>query len=227
MEENKDENNQQAFQKESFADLEINRRLKISLEKAKYEKLTFIQKKGIPMIMGRQNVAVKSQTGSGKTLTYLVPLLNELGNEPKNISRNDGVFSIILCPTRELCQQISEVATVLTKSLIWIVPGAVFGGENPQKEKARIRKGINILVGTPGRLLYHLKNTECLRLDNLRHFVFEEADRILDMGFKKDLDQILELIEKKKQMQKVQKILISATYSYKVKQLQKQVSQNQ
>lgn len=115
--------------------------------------------------------------------------------------------------------QIQEQATKLTTSLIWIVPGAIMGGENPQKEKSRIRKGINILIATPGRLLYHLKNTECLVLDKLETFVFEEADRTLDMGFRRDVESIMGLVEQKCNFAKVQKILISATYSYKVKQL--------
>lgn len=77
------------------------------------------------------------------------------------------------------------------------------GGENPQKEKSRIRKGINILIATPGRLLYHLKNTECLVLNKLETFVFEEADRTLDMGFRRDVETIIELIQAKCTFNKV------------------------
>ena len=72
-----------------------------------------------------------------------------------------------------------------------VVIGGLVGGENPKKEKARLRKGVTILMGTPGRIAYHLKNSQSFILSNLKYLVFEESDRILDMGFKKDLNEII------------------------------------
>jgi ATP-dependent RNA helicase DDX31/DBP7 len=81
--------------------------------------------------------------------------------------------------------------------MIWIVIGSIMGGENIQKEKARLRKGINLLVTTPGRLIYHLQNTSSFKLDKLEVLVLEESDRILDMGFQKEMISIVAELEKK------------------------------
>lgn len=98
------------------------------------------------------------------------------------------------------------------------------GGENPQKEKAKIRKGISILFATPGRLLYHLKNTESFKCENMQTVVFEESDRTLDMGFKKDLEEIIKILNEKIEFEKVQKILISAHFSEQIEKLYLQMS---
>ena len=93
------------------------------------------------------------------------------------------------------------------------------GGENPKKEKSRLRKGVPILFATPGRLLYHLKNTESFKFTQLKYVVFEESDRTLDMGFKKDLEEIVECLQKKIMFQNVQKVLISANFNEEIEGL--------
>lgn len=93
------------------------------------------------------------------------------------------------------------------------------GGEDIQKEKARIRKGLNILCATPGRLLYHLKNTQSFKYNLMKFLVFEESDIILDMGFKKDLEEIISILKQKTDFNSVQKILISANYSQRIETL--------
>ena len=85
----------------------------------------------------------------------------------------------------------------MLKHLIWIVPGSIMGGEKISKEKARLRKGINLLLTTPGRLLYHLKNTECFKYDKLKFVIFEESDRTLDMGFKKEIEESIQILKSK------------------------------
>lgn len=85
----------------------------------------------------------------------------------------------------------------------FLITGCLMGGENPQKEKSRLRKGVTILFATPGRLLYHLKNTTSFIFDKLKYLVFEESDRTLDMGFKKDLEEIVEQLNKKVTMENV------------------------
>ena len=119
------------FSARLFEELAINDRLKKSLEKNNLKRMTRVQQAGIPEILSQKSIAIKSETGSGKTLTYLIPILSALASKEKQIKREDGVFSVVLCPSRELCMQIQEQATLLTKSLIWIVPGAIMGGENP------------------------------------------------------------------------------------------------
>ena len=94
---------------------------------------------------------------------------------------------IIICPSRELCLQGQKEAFRCLKRAPFIVPGCLIGGEQSNHEKNRLRKGINLLFSTPGRLIYHLKNTQSFKLHNLRTIVFEEADRTLDMGFQANI----------------------------------------
>lgn len=136
----------------------------------KYDTLTTIQKAAIPQILKSQNVVLKSETGSGKTLTYLIPLIEHLHNYSINselITREKGTYCIILSPTRELCVQIDIELQKLLKLFHFIVCSTIMGGENPKKEKARLRKGCTVLVCTPGRFLYHLKNTKNIVLSRL------------------------------------------------------------
>ncbi|EGR32203.1 hypothetical protein IMG5_092700 [Ichthyophthirius multifiliis] len=177
--------------------------------------MTNIQKQGIPAIIQGQNIVLKSETGSGKTLTYLVPLISNLlhlGDQNK-ISRNDGSYIFVICPTRELCIQCENVAKQITLKSTFIITGTLIGGENPKKEKARLRKGITVLFASPGRILYHLKNTQSFVFDKLKYLVFEESDRTLDMGFQKDLEEIVTVLQQKIDFEKVQKILISANFN--------------
>ena len=134
---------------------------------------------------------LKSETGSGKTLAYLVPLLEYLYKysiDEKKIWRSQGVHCLIFSPTRELCVQIELELEKLLKPFSFIVPTTIMGGENPKKEKSRLRKGCTILVCTPGRFLYHLKNTENIKMDFLQYLIIDEADRMLDMGFEQEMN---------------------------------------
>eukprot|EP00268_Persea_americana_P027240 TRINITY_DN2667_c0_g2_i2.p1 TRINITY_DN2667_c0_g2~~TRINITY_DN2667_c0_g2_i2.p1 ORF type:complete len:511 (+),score=89.73 TRINITY_DN2667_c0_g2_i2:240-1772(+) len=110
------------------------------------------------------------------------------------VQRSDGTLALVLVPTRELCMQVYEILQKLLHRFHWIVPGYIMGGENRSKEKARLRKGISILVATPGRLLDHLKNTSSFLYRSLRWIIFDEADRILEMGFGKEIEEILTLL---------------------------------
>ena len=141
------------------------------------------------------SVLMKSQTGSGKTLAFLLPILNDLMSIDPTINREEGTHALILSPTRELCNQICQVAEkVVNKACNHLVCGSVTGGERKKSEKARLRKGIVILVATPGRLLDHLKTTESFTLKQLRWVVLDEADRLLDMGFERTILEILSIL---------------------------------
>jgi ATP-dependent RNA helicase DDX31/DBP7 len=137
--------------------------------------------------------------------------------------RSEGTQALVLVPTRELCVQVSEVINALTKRTPWLICGSVMGGEKRKSEKARLRKGVSILVSTPGRLLDHLNNTRSFVLSGLRFIVFDEADRLLDMGFENDMLQIVDLIKHKKQVDNVSSIarcvLASATLSPRLRGL--------
>ena len=144
---------------------------------------TSVQAMVIPELLeNRKNLLIKSQTGSGKTLAYLIPIINDLMSIEPKINRAEGCSALILAPTRELCNQIAEVLNRLTKCCVWIVGGCITGGERKKSEKGRLRKGINVLVSTPGRLLDHLNSTDSFNLSKLRWICLDEVDRLLDMG---------------------------------------------
>ena len=97
-------------------------------------------------------------------------------------------MAIIFSPTRELAVQIDVELRRLLKLFYYMVPTTIMGGESTQREKARLRKGCVILICTPGRLLYHLQQTSSLKLDNLKYLIFDEADRMLDLGFEREMN---------------------------------------
>lgn len=103
----------------------------------------------------------------------------------QRLSRSDGTKALIIAPTRELCAQITQVLQKLCQAEVKIVCGCISGGEKKKSEKARLRKGVTVLVATPGRLLDHLKTTEAFNLNLLRWIIMDEADRLLDMGLSK------------------------------------------
>lgn len=184
------------FSLKDFQDLDISIYLKRVLQKENLSIMTKIQKKSIPILLKHRDVVVKSETGSGKTLAYVIPVYDFLINlNIKNkINRKDGVYVIIFAPTHELCLQIESTIDKLKSACINAVFGSLMGGQSIETEKARLRKGLNIIVSTPGRLLYHLKNTSTLSFTNLKLLVFDEADILLNMGFEKDIKECMRLI---------------------------------
>jgi ATP-dependent RNA helicase DDX31/DBP7 len=177
------------FSQVSFGSLALDERLVKALENSAQEGglgmkvTTNVQSAVIPTMMQyRRNMIIKSQTGSGKTLAYLLPIIHDLMQRTPLIQRQDGTRALVLAPTRELCTQIHSVLTKVVRCCVWIVGGCLSGGEKKKSEKARLRKGISILVATPGRLLDHLKTTESFSLTNLEWVILDEADRLLDMG---------------------------------------------
>ncbi|CAN1297533.1 DEAD-box ATP-dependent RNA helicase 17 [Linum perenne] len=200
-------------------------------ERMGFEAPTLIQAQAIPVILSGRHVLVNAATGTGKTVAYLAPIIHHLQSYTPKIGRSQGTFALVLVPTRELCTQVYEILQKLLHRFHWIVPGYVMGGENRDKEKARLRKGISILVATPGRLLDHLKHTSSFTHSNLRWVIFDEADRILELGFGKEIEDILEVLGSKKtdkgnehpSVSTVQRqnLLLSATLNEKVNNLAK------
>ncbi|KAI1298307.1 ATP-dependent RNA helicase dbp7 [Mortierella claussenii] len=223
---------------------------------------TTIQQKAIPVLLGPTrkvgdnvpksdtDVIIQAETGSGKTLTYLLPILNRLIESETSPAldleskRSIGTLAIIMTPTRELAKQILQVLEILLrmpassvtgkKHSHWIVPGIVIGGDKKKSEKARLRKGVNILVGTPGRLLDHLQNTQSFNVQSLRWLVLDEADRLLELGFEETMTSILKILDARVKIaasvtsgndttkvwpQKRQTVLCSATLSDEVQRL--------
>ncbi|XP_062180317.1 DEAD-box ATP-dependent RNA helicase 17 [Phragmites australis] len=216
----------------SFSDLGLHPTLCAHLQdKMGFQAPTRIQAQAIPVAMSGQHMLVKAATGTGKTLAYLAPIVQHLQMREPRVERTHGTFALVLVPTRELCLQVYGIAQQLVHRFHWIVPGYVMGGENRAKEKARLRKGISILIATPGRLLDHLQHTSSFVYSNLRWIVFDEADSILELGFGKAVEDILEHLgsrngapdqskNKAEHMQR-QNLLLSATLNEKVNRLAK------
>ncbi|KAL6049125.1 ATP-dependent RNA helicase [Balamuthia mandrillaris] len=182
-------------------------------------KPTHIQSAAIPHMLQGRDVLVKAHTGSGKTLTYLLPIVQSLQARDPRLQRSDGTYAIIAAPTRELALQIFQVLQQVLRPFYWIVPGCIMGGEKKKSEKARIRKGISILVGTPGRLADHLENTASFNLAPLEFLVLDEADRLLDMGFEKEIRRIVRTVDERRTSSHRQTALISATLTPAIKEL--------
>jgi ATP-dependent RNA helicase DDX31/DBP7 len=166
--------------------------------------------KEVAVAAGPRDVFIQSQTGSGKTLSYLLPVIQALLPLSKlsYIDRSIGTLAIILAPTRELAQQIAKVVeSVLTMALSladdeedrgytrWLVSGLLVGGGTRTHDKARLRKGVPILVATPGRLLDHLQNTSSFQCAKTMFLVLDEADRLMDLGFEETIQGILKALD--------------------------------
>ncbi|KAL7136894.1 hypothetical protein ABFS83_10G060700 [Erythranthe nasuta] len=223
----KEENNtpSEVFASCSFSSLGLHPTLCDQLkERMGFEAPTLVQAQAIPVVLSGRHVLVNAATGTGKTVAYLAPIIHLLQKFDQRVQRSDGTLALVLVPTRELCMQVHEILQKLLHRFHWIVPGYIMGGENRSKEKARLRKGVSILVATPGRLLDHLKNTASFVHTNLRWIVFDEADRILELGYGKDIEDILNFLGTIKNKAadpevRMQNLLLSATLNEKVNQL--------
>eukprot|EP00668_Euglena_longa_P046516 GGOE01062201.1.p1 GENE.GGOE01062201.1~~GGOE01062201.1.p1 ORF type:complete len:728 (-),score=262.72 GGOE01062201.1:298-2274(-) len=170
--------------------------------------------------MSDSDVLVKSETGSGKTLAYTIPLVQRMAQDWQEtpFKRDGGTRALILVPTRELAVQCLEVVSGVCRPFPHFVPGGIMGGEQRHKEKARLRHGVVTLVCTPGRLVDHLRTTKSFAVRALRYIVYDEADRILDMGFQKDISFLLDHLRSKGA--RVRKsVLASATLDLRVQHL--------
>jgi len=176
-----------------------------------FTNMTEIQAQTIPHLLEGRDLVGAAKTGSGKTLAFLIPAV-ELIYKLKFMPRN-GTGIIIISPTRELSMQTFGVLRELLKHH-YHTYGLIMGGANRNSEAAKLAKGINILVATPGRLLDHLQNTKDFLYKNLQCLIIDEADRILDVGFEEEMKKIVRLLPKKRQT-----MLFSATTTKKTEDL--------
>ncbi|MGM0651114.1 MAG: DEAD/DEAH box helicase, partial [Bacteroidota bacterium] len=166
---------------QNFTEMGLRPELLTSLEKMGFETPTPIQARTIPHILDSTNdLVAMAQTGTGKTAAFGLPVLNQIDTE------NTDIQSIVLCPTRELCLQISNDIEHLSHDLP-VSTVAVYGGEPIFKQLSALKRGCHIVVGTPGRV-NDLINRNKLDLSNIRFLVLDEADEMLKMGFKDEMD---------------------------------------
>ena len=201
----------------SFANLGLNDQLLQALSDKGYQQPTPIQSEAIPAVLSGKDVMAAAQTGTGKTASFVLPILQML--EKGNRVKANSVRALVLTPTRELAAQVQDNAEYYGKHT-QLKTAVVFGGVkiNPQMQK--LRSGADLLVATPGRLL-DLYSQNAVRFDQLEVLVLDEADRMLDMGFIRDIRKILALLPKQRQ-----NLLFSATFSAEIKSLAKEFVNN-
>ncbi|PVI02045.1 DEAD-domain-containing protein [Periconia macrospinosa] len=195
-----------------FSDLPLSEPTKQGLKASHFSVMTDIQSKAIPLALKGHDILGAAKTGSGKTLSFIIPVLENL-YRLQHVGSDAGLGALIISPTRELAIQIFEVLCKLGKHGHMFAAGLVIGGKSLESERQALTR-MNILVGTPGRILQHLSQTVGFMVDDLKMLVLDEADRILDMGFQRDVDAIIEYLPKERQT-----LLFSATQSKKVSDL--------
>lgn len=194
----------------NFTELGINEHNADALKRVNINKPTPVQLTAIPLILKGQNIMAQARTGSGKTLAFILPIIEKL-----KFTRNEA---LILVPTRELANQIYEVVRDLGNSRVKAFP--IYGGVSINNQIQKLENGINIIIGTPGRIIDLYKRRK-LRLNEIRFVVVDEADRMFDMGFTPDVKYILNQIHSDYQF-----MLFSATFDNRIRELVKQYSKN-
>ncbi|MCH9813344.1 MAG: DEAD/DEAH box helicase [Epsilonproteobacteria bacterium] len=194
----------------SFSNLGLSDPILRAIAEQGYSEPTPVQKQAIPVILSQKDVLAGAQTGTGKTAGFTLPLLQQLSDNPSKSKRH--VRALVLTPTRELAAQVGESVATYGKYLPF-KSTVIYGGVGINPQIATLKKGVDILVATPGRLL-DLVNQKKLDLSFVETLVLDEADRMLDMGFINDIKKILALLPKKRQ-----NLLFSATFSDEIKKL--------
>lgn len=184
-----------------FENLGIKTEILEKLRKRGIKSPTSIQKKVMPSILDKKDVIIKAKTGSGKTLAFLLPILN----------KNPQGTVLILAPTRELVIQIFEEAEKINVNNFKILP--VYGGKSYSHQEETLKGKVDMIIATPGRLMDFYKGGQ-VKFDSLKFLIVDEADQMLLLGFKKELDEILQILPKKRQT-----LCVSATFDKEVKKL--------
>jgi len=194
----------------SFENIGLSESILRAVEKQGYDTPSPIQEKVIPHILAGKDVLASAQTGTGKTAGFTLPML-EILNKVQPTGKKP-VRALVLTPTRELAAQVHESVESYSEFLD-INSTVIFGGVKQMKQVARIKKGVDILIATPGRLL-DLVDQKLLFLDKVEFLVLDEADRMLDMGFIPDVRRIVRSTPPKDERQT---LLYSATFNYDVR----------
>jgi ATP-dependent RNA helicase RhlE len=200
-----------------FTDFNFDPSLQNSIESMGFENATPIQEKAIPLILEGKDLIACAQTGTGKTAAFLLPIINKLSIQPTEYTN-----TLIIVPTRELALQIDQALQGFSY-FSSISSLAIYGGNDGaafQKEKKAIVEGANIIIATPGRLIAHL-NMGYVKFPHIQHFILDEADRMLDMGFFDDISKIITHIPTDRQS-----LMFSATMPPKIRQLANKLLKN-
>ena len=197
----------------NFSELDVPFEVKQGIEHAGFAICTPVQEAVIPRALRGEDVAAQAQTGTGKTAAFLISLFSRMIRNPA-VDLGDSPQALIIAPTRELADQIYHEADRLGKFTGFRLL-AVYGGIDYQKQMDTLQKGVDVLIGTPGRLIDYLKQ-HVYSLKKTRYLIIDEADRMFDMGF---IDDLRFLLKKMQPYTKRQSMLFSATLSYRVMEL--------
>src|SRR3954447_1174424 len=184
----------------NLENIPLSEKTKKNLQQAGYKQLTNIQLKTIPLILEGRDIIAQSQTGTGKTAAFLIPILEKL----EVISKPQV---LILVPTRELALQVSEEARKLSPHNNLRVL-TVFGQDSIREQSKSLRQGVDVIIGTTGRIIDHIFTQKTFRLEHLKFVVLDEVDEMIGKGFLKDIEKIMKLTPKSRQT-----LLFSATLS--------------
>jgi len=198
----------------NFSKLPLTQAMLANLDALGYKNMTAVQAEALPAVLEGRDVMAEAKTGSGKTAAFGIGLLHNL-----NVKKF-RVQALVLCPTRELADQVAKELRRLARFAHNIKILTLTGGESFGKQLGSLAHQAHIIVGTPGRVLKHL-NKESLSLENLNTFVLDEADRMLDMGFLEEVESIMEYLPKSRQT-----LLFSATYDEEVKSVAHKLLEN-
>lgn len=182
-----------------FNELSISQKIKDAVSNLGFEEASQIQAESIPLLLEGRDIIGQSQTGTGKTAAFGIPLLEKIN------TRDRHVQALILCPTRELAIQVSREIQKYATYMPEIKICPVYGGEPIPRQIMALKKGVQIVVGTPGRVMDHMRR-KTLKVDNIQTIILDEADEMLNMGFREDMELILSQIQQEKQV-----VLFSAT----------------
>ena len=183
-----------------FSELGLPEEILRAVDEIGFEEATEIQAKTIPLLLEGKDVIGRSHTGTGKTAAFGIPAVTAVGKEDRNT-----VKVLILCPTRELAMQACDELDKFAAYMPWVRTCAVYGGADIERQIMRLKRGVNIVVGTPGRVMDHI-NRRTLKLDSLSTIILDEADEMLNMGFREDIEMILGFVPEERQT-----VLFSAT----------------
>ena len=197
-----------------FSSLNLSPALQENLTSLGYLQMTPIQAQSLPLVLEGKDLIAKAKTGSGKTAAFALGLLSRL-----NVNRVD-VQALVLCPTRELADQVAQEIRRLARALPNVKLVTLCGGTPTAPQSATLSFGAHIAVGTPGRILKHLEQGT-LELDDLKTLVLDEADRMLDMGFGEDINRVISYAPERRQT-----LLFSATYPEGIAQMSRGVQRN-
>ena len=198
----------------TFEELSLNEKTKRALKDAGYTNPTPIQEQAIPVVLEGKDFIGQSKTGTGKTASYSLPMIEKIDASSKKVQ------AIVLCPTRELAVQVADEVRKFLKYQEGIKTIAIYGGQSIETQIKMLKKGVQIVIGTPGRIMDHMRR-KTLKLDNVKMCVLDEADEMLNMGFEEDIETILKDVPEERQT-----VLFSATMNKRIMGITKKYLKN-